>query len=90
MKIKFDYVDVILKVILMPLQLKSEYYEDYRRNGRPVQRTETVDELKNAFELVERSCPGIVDEFLTSVVSRLASVSQGGVDVRRAVDKIKR
>ncbi|XP_052107084.1 serine/threonine-protein kinase 26-like isoform X6 [Mytilus californianus] len=70
--------------------LKSEYYEDYRRNGRPVQRTETVDELKNAFELVERSCPGIVDEFLTSVVSRLASVSQGGVDVRRAVDKIKR
>ncbi|XP_071160304.1 serine/threonine-protein kinase 26-like isoform X2 [Mytilus edulis] len=77
-------------VVPLLSSLKSEYYEDYRRNGRPVQRTETVDELKNAFELVERSCPGIVDEFLTSVVSRLASVSQGGVDVRRAVDKIKR
>lgn len=71
-------------------QLKTEYYEDYRRNGRPVQRTETVDELRNAFELVERSCPGIGDDFLTGIIHRLGSVQQGGMDVRRAVEKVKR
>ena len=81
-----------LSATIVPLlsQLKTEYYEDYRRNGRPVQRTETADELRNAFELVERSCPGIADDFLTGIIHRLGSVQQGGMDVRRAVEKVKR
>jgi hypothetical protein len=70
--------------------LKDEYREDYRRNGRPVQRTEAAEELKNAFDLAERSCPGIADELVTGILSKLGSLTLSDTDVRRAVDKVKR
>ena len=55
-----------------------------------MQRTEAVDELKNAFDLAERSCPGITDEFMAGIINKLAVPAMGESDIRRAVDKIKR
>ncbi|XP_061165895.1 serine/threonine-protein kinase 26-like isoform X5 [Saccostrea echinata] len=73
------------------LQLKEEYREDYRRRGHPVQRTEAVDELRNAFELAERSCAGITDDFLTGVISRLSNTAAvPETEIRRAIDRVKR
>lgn len=73
------------------LQLKDDYREDYRRRGHPVQRTEAVDELKNAFDLAERSCSGLTDDLLTGVISRLATTATvSEVEIRRAIDKVKR
>ncbi|XP_056006278.1 serine/threonine-protein kinase 26-like isoform X3 [Ostrea edulis] len=72
------------------LQLKEDYREDYRRRGHPIQRTEVVDELRNAFELAERSCSGITDDFLTGVISRLATTIVPESEIRRAIDKVKR
>ena len=71
-------------------QLKDEYKEDYRRNGRPMQRTEAIDELRNAFDLAERSCPGIADEVVTGIISKLGGSSMSDVEIKRAVDKVKR
>ena len=72
-------------------QLKEDYREDYRRRGHPIQRTEAIDELKNAFDLAERSCSGITDDLLTGVIGRLATTARvQEVDIRRAVDKVKR
>lgn len=34
---------------------------------------DSVDELKNAFELVEKSSPGITDDFVKQIISRLTS-----------------
>lgn len=82
-----------LSSTVMPLltQLKEDYREDYRRRGHPIQRTEAIDELKNAFDLAERSCSGITDDLLTGVISRLATTARvQEVDIRRAVDKVKR
>ena len=71
-------------------QLKEDYREDYRRRGHPIQRTEAIDELKNAFDLAERSCSGITDDLLTGVIGRLATTARvQEVDIRRAVDKVK-
>ncbi|XP_052703045.1 serine/threonine-protein kinase 26-like isoform X8 [Crassostrea angulata] len=78
-------------VVPLLLQLKDDYREDYRRRGHPVQRTEAVDELKNAFDLAERSCSGITDDLLTGVISRLATTATvSEVEIRRAIDKVKR
>lgn len=71
-------------------QLKEEYKEDYRRNGRPMQRTEAIDELRNAFDLAERSCPGIADEVVTGIISKLGGSSMNEADIKRAVDRVKR
>ncbi|XP_022341331.2 serine/threonine-protein kinase 24-like isoform X8 [Crassostrea virginica] len=82
-----------LSSTVMPLltQLKEDYREDYRRRGHPIQRTEAIDELKNAFDLAERSCSGITDDLLTGVIGRLATTARvQEVDIRRAVDKVKR
>lgn len=76
--------------MVVNFQLKEEYREEYRRNGRPVQRTEAAEELKNAFDLAERSCPGIADELVTGIIDKLSSKTMSDSDVRRAVDRIKR
>ncbi|KAL5005409.1 hypothetical protein ScPMuIL_018865 [Solemya velum] len=75
-------------------KLKDEYKEEYRRNGRPIQRTDAVDELRNAFELAEQSCPGISDELMAGILSRVStrvgSLSLTEAEVRRAVERVKR
>lgn len=55
-----------------------------------MQRTEAAEELKNAFDLAERSCPGIADELVTGILGKLGSLSLSDSDIRRAVDKVKR
>lgn len=81
-----------LTTAILPLlvQLKEEYKEDYLRNGRPVQRTEAAEELKNAFDLAERSCPGIADELVTGIIMKLGGQSMSDMEIRKAIDKIKR
>ncbi|RUS91087.1 hypothetical protein EGW08_001112 [Elysia chlorotica] len=84
-------------------QLHEEYNSEFRRKGRPLPVLEVIRELQNAFDLAERSCPGLADDLVSRLVSRLlvgpGSQSQGAgrgltqaseADVRRAVDKIKR
>ncbi|XP_069103536.1 serine/threonine-protein kinase 26-like isoform X28 [Argopecten irradians] len=77
-------------VVPLLSKLKEEYKEDYRRNGRPIQRTDTVDELRNAFELAEKSCPGITDDLVAGLMGRLAMSHMPEQEIRRAVDKVKR
>ena len=50
---------------------------------------DAIEELKNAFELVEQSCPGISDELVTEVVMRLAGQSMSENECRSAVDRLK-
>lgn len=50
---------------------------------------DAIEELKNAFELVEASCPGISDELVTEVVMRLAGQSLSENECRSAVDRLK-
>ncbi|KAH3806790.1 hypothetical protein DPMN_135116 [Dreissena polymorpha] len=71
-------------------KLKEDYREEYRRMGRPIQRTDAAEELKNAFELAERSCPGIADELLAGILTKLCSLKFNEGDIKRAMDKIKR
>ena len=77
-------------VLLFVLQLKEDYQSEYRRIGRPVQKTEAIEELKNAFDLAEKSCPGLADDLVSGIVARLGSttgMTEG--EVRRAADRIK-
>ena len=55
-----------------------------------MQRTEAIDELRNAFDLAERSCPGIADEVVTGIISKLGGSSMNEADFKRAVDRVKR
>ena len=83
-------------------QLHEEYNSEFRRVGRPLPVLEVIRELQNAFDLAERSCPGLADDLVAGIVSRLlvgpGSQSQGAgrqmhaseADIRRALDKIKR
>ncbi|XP_067669061.1 serine/threonine-protein kinase 26-like isoform X7 [Haliotis asinina] len=71
-------------------QLKDDYRDEYRRLGRPVQKTEAIDELQNAFDLAEKSCPGLADDLISGILNRLGTPSLSEMDIRRAVDKVKR
>ncbi|KAL3847421.1 hypothetical protein ACJMK2_018331 [Sinanodonta woodiana] len=77
-------------IIPLLTQLKTEYRDEYQRNGRPVSRTDAIEELRNAFELAERSCPGIGDDFVTAVLGKLGTYSMKESDIWKAVDKLKR
>jgi len=85
-------LSVSLTTAILPLlvKLKEDYKEEYRRNGRPMQRTEAAEELKNAFDLAERSCPHIADDLVAGMIERLCSHSLSDSDIRRAIDKLKR
>nr|KAG5690962.1 hypothetical protein BaRGS_027281 [Batillaria attramentaria] len=42
--------------------LREDYREEYRRIGRPIPLTESIDELRNAFDLAEQSCPVMIED----------------------------
>ena len=75
----------------MVLQLREDYREEYRRIGRPIPLTEAIDELRNAFDLAEQSCPGLTDDLLSGIVTRLTTssrtVSQG--ELSQGLAKLK-
>ncbi|XP_050401732.1 serine/threonine-protein kinase 26 isoform X7 [Patella vulgata] len=86
-------VSASLSTAILPIlsQLKVDYREDYSRLGRPVQKTEAIDELRNAFDLAEKSCPGLADDLVSGILARLTEESdmrEG--EVRRAIDRTKR
>ncbi|GFN75752.1 serine/threonine-protein kinase 24 [Plakobranchus ocellatus] len=83
-------------------QLYEEYKSEFQRVGRPLPVLEVIRELQNAFDLAERSCPGLAEDLVHGLLKRLmvgpGSHSSGAsrqpqygeADVRRALDKIKR
>ena len=71
-------------VWMLALQLR-----DRHGNAHGGQRIEAIDELRNAFDLVERSSPGITDDLVTELVQRLAGQSLNENEVQLAVDKCK-
>ncbi|XP_076435853.1 serine/threonine-protein kinase 24-like [Babylonia areolata] len=56
--------------------LRESYLEEHRRVGRPAPHTEALDELRNAFDLSERSCPGLTGDFLSDIIIRLTTPSR--------------
>lgn len=56
--------------------LREDYREEYRRIGRPIPFIESIDELRNAFDLAEQSCPGLTDDLLSGILSRIATASR--------------
>ncbi|XP_064615363.1 serine/threonine-protein kinase 25-like isoform X5 [Liolophura sinensis] len=54
-------------------------------------RTDAIDGLRNAFTMVENACPGIIDDLVGEVVSRLGKQSSvSDSTIHRALDKLKR
>lgn len=90
MKLRIDLHTLVTINFIFYFQLKEDYKEEYLRNGRPVQRTEAIDELRNAFDLAERSCPGITDELVAGLFNRFTVSSLSDSDIRRAVERVKR
>ncbi|XP_076453803.1 serine/threonine-protein kinase 26-like isoform X6 [Babylonia areolata] len=71
--------------------LREDYREEYRRIGRPIPLTEAIDELRNAFDLAEQSCPGLTDSLLSGIVSSLVSSSHSvsQADLSQGLAKLK-
>ncbi|GAB1603347.1 serine/threonine-protein kinase 25-like isoform X2 [Argonauta hians] len=76
-----------LSFIVVPIL--NELREHYRV-VRPPQNVEAIEELKNAFDVVEKSCPGITDRFLTDVVRNIGEQMLRETEVRQGVEKFKR
>ena len=51
--------------------------------------SEAIDELMNAFELVESSLPGVTDGLVTDIVERLAGQTLNSSEVNNAVSRLK-
>lgn len=83
-------LDAVLHPILRTLQ--EHYHDENQRIGRPVPRGESIDELRNAFDLAERSCPGLTGDFLSGVIMRLTSSSSrsiGHVELSHGLAKLQ-
>lgn len=80
-----------LTVTVMPLlaRLKLLYKEDYEERGQSAEPTQIVEELLNAFQLAETSCPGLTDEFLGGIVEVLTTPTQGAMEIKRALEKVR-
>ena len=64
------------------LQLHRQYSSQHRGSSS------SIEELRNAFELAERSSPGITDVFVTEVVQRLQpNLSENRI--RQAVERLR-
>jgi hypothetical protein len=72
------------------LQLKLLYKEDYEERGQSAEPTQIVEELLKAFQLAETSCPGLTDDFVSGLVEILTTPTQGALDVKRAIEKVRR
>ena len=51
--------------------------------------TATIEELRNAFDLAERSCPGISEHFIQLIFTRLQP-TVSDERIRASVDRLKR
>lgn len=80
-----------LTVTVMPLlaRLRLLYKEDYEERGQSAASTQIVEELLNAFQLAETSCPGLTDEFLGGIVEVLTIPTHGAMEIKRAVEKVR-
>ncbi len=69
---------------LLNFQLRGHH-----ANAHGSHRGDAIDELQNAFDLVEKSCPGITEDLVTQIVSRLAGKSMGESQLHRAISNLK-
>ena len=51
--------------------------------------SESIEELRNAFDLVEKSSPGLADDLVTELATRLAQYTISDRELDEAVDKVK-
>ena len=74
-----------------PPQLQRRHRNSYRSRDPAslAQRTDAIDELRNAFELAERSAPGISDQFVQQLLVKLVP-SMGEPRLRAAMDRLAR
>lgn len=70
--------------------MKLLYKEDYEERGQSAEPTQIVEELLNAFQLAETFCPGLTDEFLGGIVEVLTTPTQGAMEIKRALEKVRR
>ncbi|XP_062575166.1 serine/threonine-protein kinase 26-like isoform X1 [Saccostrea cucullata] len=80
-----------LSITVIPLltRLKLLYKEDYEERGQSAEPTQIVEELLNAFQLAETSCPGLTDEFVSGIVEILTKPTQGALEIKRALEKVR-
>ncbi|KAI0222477.1 hypothetical protein LSAT2_026272 [Lamellibrachia satsuma] len=73
-----------LRAVIFPLlkELGDKYVNGHGSH-------DTVEELQNAFDLVERSSPGITDLLLEEIVTRMAGQTMSERDVESAIDSMK-
>ncbi|ELU01027.1 hypothetical protein CAPTEDRAFT_219261 [Capitella teleta] len=78
-----------LSTVILPLlsQLKDQHSSSSVSTGS--QRSEAIDELRNAFDLVERSSPGITDDLVSELIGRLAGQTLNETEVQMAISKCK-
>ncbi|XP_037090106.1 serine/threonine-protein kinase 26-like isoform X1 [Pollicipes pollicipes] len=82
-----------LSGVIHPLmsELQRRHRNSYRARDSSslAQRTDAIDELRNAFELAERSAPGISDQFVQQLMVKLVP-SMGEQRLRAAMDRLAR
>lgn len=66
------------------------YKEDCEERGQSTASTQIVEELLNAFQWAETSCPGLTDEFLGGIVEILTAPTQEAMEIKRALEKVRR
>ncbi|XP_074657820.1 serine/threonine-protein kinase 25-like isoform X2 [Tubulanus polymorphus] len=50
---------------------------------------DAIEELQNAFELVEKSCPGITDQLVIEIIQRCGAKELSETQLRQATNKIR-
>ncbi|XP_043219306.1 serine/threonine-protein kinase 26-like isoform X2 [Amphibalanus amphitrite] len=79
--------------VIHPLmaELQRRHRNSYRSRDPSslAQRTDAIDELRNAFELAERSAPGISDQFVQQLLVKLVP-SMGESRLRAAMERLAR
>ncbi|XP_013417844.1 germinal center kinase 1 isoform X13 [Lingula anatina] len=75
-----------LTTVIYPLM--QDLRERHRNSGHP-QHGEAIDELRKAFDHVERSSPGITDILVSEVVQRLGGASLSDGQITQAIQRVK-
>lgn len=80
-----DFLHFLKMYIFLQLHQR---YNHHRPNSEP---HDSIEELRNAFELAERSSPGITEHFIQLIFSRLQPTSNNSEDRARSyVDRLTR
>ena len=76
---------LILEHLSCTVLMRGRDFQLHRRHSSG--RSNSIEELRNAFELAERSSPGITDSFVSEIIQRLQP-SMPDSRVRATVDRL--